>query len=187
MQPDANLADKLLAHRLRWRARVRRALRHLPRRSNIRRYPVIRRFARFTTARPELWSYRAPYTTRAAYLGGVITFLPLGGVQILLVFALCLLFRANLTIAAALQFLSNPLTAAPMYVGSYQLGKLLLGWAGLQPDGWLTGAAGYLTVGGIVAGLALGAFIDLTTRFVVATNHRRQRQLAVLASLQDTP
>jgi len=165
--------------------RMRRALKHLPRRTNVGRYPIIRHIAHWARPHPHLWSYKPPYTTRAIYMGSVVTLLPLAGVQILIAFLLCLCLRANLTIAAALQFISNPLTGAPIYVGTYQLGKWILGLCDMQPSGWASGAAAYLTVGGVVAGLMLGLTIDLAARFISAHHHKRHRQLALLASTQD--
>ena len=118
-------------YRRRWRARIRRVLKHLPRRSNLARYPVLKYFRRLFHRFPFLWSYRAPESLRAVYLGSVVTFLPIMGAQILVGAVLSLPFRANITIVSALQLVSNPLTGPGMYYLSYVVGRKVAALSGL--------------------------------------------------------
>ena len=109
------------------RRRLRNLLRPLPRRANIRRYPVIKRFAEMASKRPYLWSFKREQVVPALYVGGVISLLPLYGVQFLAALGAALLFRANLTVLIALQFITNPFTIVPLYLVAYQFGRLLTG------------------------------------------------------------
>jgi uncharacterized protein (DUF2062 family) len=86
-------------------------------------------------------------------------------------------------ILGALQFITNPFTALPIYGGTFLLGRKLLSQAGFEvasarlPSGWqdkgfgelfgeldLGSAIGQavlcLVVGGVVSGLVLGALLD---------------------------
>ena len=172
MNTDHQHHTLLQAHRRLWRARIKRVLKHLPRRSNVARYPVLKYIARWTRGRPELWSYRAPSTTRAYYIGSVVTFLPIMGLQIFIAAMMALLFRANLSIVAGLQLVSNPLTGPFMYLGSYQTGKGIASVLHIQAMGWAGDAAVYLSIGGVVLGLVLGAAIHLG----VHMGHHRNRR-----------
>jgi uncharacterized protein len=60
-------------------------------------------------------------------LGIFITLTPTVGVQMLLVFVIGTLIKANRIIALILCWLSNPLTVPPLYYGYYYLGAKLLG------------------------------------------------------------
>lgn len=150
--------------RPRWSPRTRRILRRLPRRSNVARYPGLRWLGRWTRGYPELWSYRAPYTTRAYYIGSVVTFLPIMGAQILVGTVLALALRANLTITAALQLVSNPLTGPLMYYSSYRAGKLVAPLLGIDGLGLASGIATHLAIGGVLLGLLMGACLDIGDR-----------------------
>lgn len=153
-------AGELEARRI-WRSRIRRWLKPLPRRSNVHRYPVIRFFGERARKRPYLWSWKRPQMTRSYYIGWVVTLLPIGGVQILLAVLLCMLFRANIPIAAALQFVSNPFTAAPILITTYNAGKAVLSPFGYMPGSWVFGLATNLSVGALVVGLGLGGLCHL--------------------------
>lgn len=158
---EPSLIDQAIAHRRRWRTRVRRVLKPLPRRSNLSRYPGLKYFRGVFRRFPFLWSYRAPESLRAIYLGSVITFLPIMGAQILVGALLSLPFRANLTIVSALQLVSNPLTGPGMYYLSYLVGGKIAALSGVEEFGWAGDAAINLGIGGVICGLALGACIHL--------------------------
>jgi len=106
--------------------RVKRLLRHLPRRSNVHRYPVLSWFAVTARKKAFLWSFRRNEVVPAFYAGWVLTLLPLYGVQIILAFLLALAFRANLMIMVALQAVSNPITVLPLWYLNYLTGNFLL-------------------------------------------------------------
>lgn len=111
---------------------------------------------------------------------------PIIGIQIPAALLLCLLFRCNFMVAGALQLVTNPLTAAPVYYVTWRLGRLIERLAE-----WIAGAATLpavtladeplmedpafssngqgawesvilpLVIGGVVAGLILAVLLDL--------------------------
>lgn len=148
---------------MRDRKRARAFLRRLPRRSNASRYPVLRYVAPFLKERNYLWSWKQAHVRRAYYLGWVITLMPLFGAQILAATGLAVLFKANVTVAAALQFVSNPLTAAPILYLTYQSGKAILSFIGIGLPGPFTGITANLFVGGAACGLACALLTDIVS------------------------
>jgi uncharacterized protein (DUF2062 family) len=106
--------------------RVKRWLRHLPRRSNIHRYPILKRFSKGARKRIYLWSFRVENAVPALYAGFIVALMPLYGIQILVAFCLALLLRANLPILIGLQMISNPLTLLPFWYAAYQVGRSVL-------------------------------------------------------------
>lgn len=113
------------------RAWLRRLLRPLPRRANVRRYPVVKWFAQLAHRLPFLWSFRRRHVLPALYVGSVLAFQPVYGLQFLVAFALALLLRANLSVLMGLQLLTNPLTLAPAYFLTYRVGL-----SALELSGW---------------------------------------------------
>ena len=87
---------------LRRRKRLRRVLRALPRRANIGRYPVIRRFADAAKARPYLWSFKREHLWPALYIGSVLAFMPTYGLQVFIAVLAAMVVRANLTVIVAM-------------------------------------------------------------------------------------
>ena len=66
-------------------------------------------------------------------LGGLwIAMLPIVGLQMLVVFLLAILLRANLPVIVALQWISNPLTMGPIYFADYQIGMTFLDLVGVD-------------------------------------------------------
>lgn len=141
---------------------LRRVLKPLPRRSNIRRFRVLR-FAAPALRRSEwLFSYRRGPVLSALYSGSIVTMLPLMGVQLIVALGFCLVFRGNLTIAAALQLVSNPLTALPLYGSSYATGAFLLEQVGIAASAsGVDDALLALCVGGVIFGLVLAASLHV--------------------------
>lgn len=116
-------------------ARIRRAkfwLRFMPRRARFHTYPIVGRFAAFARKRSYLWSFRYENLRPAFYSGSILTMLPLMGVQMTIGFALCLLLRANFMVMGALQLITNPITAGPIYYGTYKLGLIILQASGFD-------------------------------------------------------
>jgi len=166
-------------------ARARRLLRSLPRRSNLHRYPFLRRFAEAAQARPYLWSFRISSVRRALYVGSLIAFLPIYGLQFLLAFVAAFLFRAQLGMTLALQFVTNPFTAAPIYYLTYRVGLWLITTFGVGEGHPTLGSRfNALILGGVVVGLAVGLVLDLLLRFVMweakilRERHQRTRRQA---------
>lgn len=199
--------DELEQHRKEYqqrKRRLRRLLRTLPRRANIARYPVLKWFA--ATARRSwfLWSFKSGPLRRAIYFGSVLALMPLMGIQLPLSLLLCLLVRANLPVCAALQLITNPLTAVPLYGMTYLVGHWIIyhlsGSPGaydpaaalaLAQSGDLLSAAGdvvgSLVLGAVVVGLAVGLVVDLGWRLmawearVFRDRYRRLRERAAAA------
>jgi uncharacterized protein (DUF2062 family) len=162
-------------HRLRL-ARVRRFLRPLPRRANLRRYPVLRWFAEMARSRPWLWSFKLQHVAPALYAGAVAGLLPMPG-QLVVGFIAALLLRANLPVIVALCFASNPLTMVPLFTACYVTGHWAtdLLWPGEKPFRLAEGLAAMtqgdfggawdiiaaVFVGAVLVGLAAGAVMHL--------------------------
>jgi uncharacterized protein (DUF2062 family) len=117
-----------------WRRirRVKRWLRPLPRRATIHRYPILKFFAEAARKRSYIWSFRVENAVPAIYAGSILTLMPLYGIQLPLALLLALLLRANLPILAGLQIVSNPLTAVPIWVADFQVGRVILGIIGIE-------------------------------------------------------
>jgi len=145
---------------------AKRLLRHLPRRANLHRYPIIKWFAATARKKPFLWSFRVSAVSPAFYVGCILAFLPAYGIQIPLAFLLAMLCRANLLVAVGLQLVTNPLTFIPIYWFTYQVGKILIHSWDLNEYQSLLGAKAYpLVVGGFAVGLAAALVLDLLYRF----------------------
>lgn len=114
--------------------RVKKLMRYLPRKATLHNYPFIKFFANTARKRHYLWSFRSTEVIPALYAGWILTMLPLIGVQIPIAFALALIFRANLVILVALQFISNTLTLVPIYTADYYIGHYILSFFGNEPQ-----------------------------------------------------
>lgn len=114
---------------------------------------------------------------QALFWGIWIAMLPIVGIQMLVVFFLALIVRANLPLIVALQWISNPLTMAPIYFADYEIGLLILelfgidyrrnklltaefDWSGMEfADLWeLVDTFPPMMVGGSALGISLGVF-----------------------------
>jgi Uncharacterized protein conserved in bacteria len=110
-------------------ARIRRAkfwLRFMPRRARFHTYPVVGRFAGFARKRSYLWSFRYSSLRSSFYIGPILSLMPVMGVQLPIAFLLCLVLRTNFMVAGGLQFITNPVTAGPVYYGTYKLGMQVI-------------------------------------------------------------
>ena len=150
------------------RRRFKRFLRPLPRRANIHRYPILKIFTRHARKRPYLWSFQQEKVSVACYAGSILAMLPLYGFQIPLALLAAVAFRANLPVMVAIQFITNPVTIAPLYLTTHRIGLWLIESTGFTAHESRVGTAAYaLVVGGIFLGLALGFVLDLVYRFVL--------------------
>ncbi len=200
--------------------RTKRFLRFMPRRAMFHKYPLIGRFADLARQRSYLWSFKTTEVRPALYLGSLLAFMPMMGVQLPAAFLLALVLRANVMILGGLQFITNPVTAGVIYVGTYQLGRAVIDASGFgqsmevhdpetlyfAPDGesfdlledagpadpaqeeapteirWsrrMGTAINTLVLGGALAGLFLGAVLDVLWRLGVRRTevHRRKIKL----------
>lgn len=152
---------------LRRRKRLRRVLRALPRRANIGRYPVIRRFADAAKARPYLWSFKREHLWPALYIGSVLAFMPTYGLQVFIAVLAAMVVRANLTVIVALQMITNPLTIAPLYLLTHTVGQWLIDVTGYgSADAGIASSVNALVLGGIVVGLAIALVLDVAWRLL---------------------
>lgn len=171
--------------------RLRWLLKPLPRRANLRRYPVLRWFGNVARKAPFLWSFKPQHVLRAIYAGSVIAFLPFVGLQILIAFAAALLLRANLTISAALQFITNPFTIGPVYFGTYKVGQWLIEVTGIGGSHSELGTRiNALMIGGVAIGLLCALVLHGVYRVLLWESRRfrahghKLRQLLHLGSEQ---
>ena len=114
--------------------RLKKWMRPLPRRSNIHRYPVLKWFSGMARRRVFLWSFRSREMVTALFLGLIVAFLPLVGIQMLIVFFLALWFRANLPVIVAVQWVSNPFTMGPIYYADYKIGLAMMELFSIAPE-----------------------------------------------------
>ena len=181
--------SSLDAHRASRHAKKRqlkRLLRFAPRRAAFHRYPLVGRFAAAARRRASLWSFKSVHVRPAFYIGSVLSLLPVMGIQLPLAFLLSLVTRTNVMVTGALQFITNPLTAAPVYYATYRVGKFVLkksGFISTSADtesfsGQIDWTSSFgttvvaLFVGGTLCGLLLGGLFDL----LYLTGVRMERQ-----------
>ncbi|GAA4015903.1 DUF2062 domain-containing protein [Actimicrobium antarcticum] len=80
---------------------------------------------------PQLWIPRRRSVALGAAIGAVVSIVPLPA-QTLIAALLAVRFKAHLPTAVVVTFLSNPLTALPLWGLAWMLGALCLG----HPVGW---------------------------------------------------
>ena len=114
--------------------RLKKWMRPLPRRSNVHRYPVLKWFSGMARRRSFLWSFRSREMVIALFLGLIVAFMPLVGLQMLIVFFIALWFRANLPVIVAVQWVSNPFTMGPIYFADYQIGLAIMELFSIAPE-----------------------------------------------------
>ncbi len=178
---------------------LKKWLRPLPRRATIHRYPVLKWFTETARKRSFLWSFRKSEVISAIYSGCILALLPLYGFQIGLAFAAALIFRANLMILVALQFISNPFTVPFIYLASYKTGDFLLTTFGFDfqsevvpkfaevaaseageavPDTATRFRVGYwifaTMIGGFVLGLGLAVILSITYQYIMYRSRIRK-------------
>ncbi len=125
------------------------------------------------------------------------TFTPFVGAQMVLVVGTAWLLRANKVVGVPLVWISNPATFVPIFYPCYFIGRMLLGWQGVDskwweeltspPDGFLASAHFYwshvveifapLMLGCLVVALPLAIFSYLATRTLI--ERYRSRSLPV--------
>jgi uncharacterized protein (DUF2062 family) len=127
-----SVEPKIHAERFARIRRLKQFLRFMPRRAVLHKYPLIGRFAASARRRAFLWSLKPQHMRPALYAGSVLSLLPVMGVQLPLALALALMLRANFMVLGALQMITNPLTAAPIYYATHQLGSRVLEATGLH-------------------------------------------------------
>lgn len=74
---------------------------------------------------PNLWHLNRHSVSVGVGIGLFVAFLPVPG-QMFIAPAIAVLMRANLPIAIAMIFITNPLTMAPVFLLAYKLGQMIL-------------------------------------------------------------
>ncbi|UNU72955.1 DUF2062 domain-containing protein [Moraxella nasovis] len=97
----------------------------LPSPEKLRENRIIGWFGPFLTD-PRLWHMNRNSLERAVYVGILCAFFPLPGQMPLAVLG-ALLLRANVPMAVALTWITNPLTAIPVVWFAYSVGAYILG------------------------------------------------------------
>jgi uncharacterized protein (DUF2062 family) len=135
MDPEeaASLEKKRLQHHRRVR-RVKKWFRYLPRKATIHKHPILKYFSSTIRKRSHLWSFRLPEAIPALYSGWILTMLPVMSCQIFLACIAAIIFRANIVILVALQFVSTPFTVPFLWYLDYKVGRFVLQL--LQMDSW---------------------------------------------------
>ena len=98
---------------------------YLPSHESIPTNPWLRRFAS-SLLHPRLWHLNR-HSAAGAVAAGMFCGLIPGPLQMLGAAACALVFRVNLPLALFVTLYTNPFTIVPLYVLSYQIGRLLLG------------------------------------------------------------
>lgn len=158
------------------------------------------RFIRPFAMRPELWRLHRRSVPRGVAIGLFIGFLLLvPGLQIVGAALLCVPFRGNIPIAAAMTFLSNPFTtpliiAAALWIGSSfgfhadiaTFQALVAKSAGLgEWASWLVSDAAPSLLFGlfvIASGLAVAGYIAAVIGWRIFTGAKRRSRIAQVAA-----
>ncbi len=161
--------------------RIRRAkqfLRPLPRKATLHRWPILKRFADTARKRPYLWSFRTREVSISLYLGFVIAFLPIVGIQFLLAFAAAWTLRANLPVIMGTQLVTNLATMWAIYPALNIFGKQILDLLGFGNTESSFGQVAVSTVvGGVVAGVTIALIFDVVYRIAFARAKKSQINL----------
>jgi len=118
-----------------------------------------------TLLKKELWSFKVDPLARGLALGLFVAFTPTMGFQMLITCFLILFFPGNLPIALAACWITNPVTAGPIYFGEYEIGEWLMGLFGVVPVDTggaskivdIYNVAGAMWVGSVVLGIVCAA------------------------------
>lgn len=98
---------------------------YLPNPAHLREHKHLKVFGSWLTD-PNLWHLNRHSVANGAVIGLFCALLPIP-LQMFPAALLAIVFRANLPISIALVWLTNPLTAVPVWYGTYLLGTVILG------------------------------------------------------------
>ena len=147
-----------------------RLLKLLPKPEKLRENRTLKPVAHLLQ-RKELWQINRRSVSSAVFVGLFCAFIPVPS-QMLLAAIISISIRANLPLSVALVWITNPITMAPMFYFSYQLGAWLLGSEASALKGnftltWLfenlAAISGPLLLGSVLCGWMLG-----TTGYIAA-------------------
>lgn len=133
-----------------WRQRFKG---HLPTAEQLQQHRWLRPVAHLVADR-NLWRLRSESVARGVAVGVFWAFaVPFA--QILFAAAHCVWWRGNIPVAAAITFITNPLTVGGWLWLAYQVGSSLIGPAPSPPDGM---TPGWLATFGLPTILGMGLF-----------------------------
>ena len=163
---------------------------YLPHPDTVKRYRALSVFGR-TLHAPNLWHLNRHSVARACAVGAFWAVIPMP-LQLVPAALFAIVCRANVALTVFLVCLTNPLTIAPVYYGTYRLGRVVLA---MEPhDAPLTltmSSIGQhlaqiwqpLYAGSVVTGVLLSGISYLTVRSMWRWNvGRRWRRRARVAS-----
>ncbi len=150
-------------------AMIRRLRALAPSREQIEANPWLRRLAPWL-ADPKLWCWSRRGVAMGMAIGLFIGFLiPIA--QILLAAAAAVVLRANVPIAAAGTFVTNPRTVPPIYYAAYRLGAWATGTSATAAVSWADPVSVLESLGSIgvplFAGLAITACISAAASYLL--------------------
>ncbi|MEQ8513994.1 MAG: DUF2062 domain-containing protein [Chromatocurvus sp.] len=168
----------------------------MPKASELRSSGALRPFGEWIYA-SNYWHLNRYSASMAFFVGLFVAFLPLPG-QMLIAALLAIPLRCNLPLSVALVWVSNPLTAPPLFYLAYRLGGLLIEHPAPIPAGgsatafdlyWLFAKIGTVWPPLLLGCLLLGLFAGSVGYFVINTIWRwrvgrdwRRRQRRRLAT-----
>ena len=150
-----------------------RLLKLLPKPERLRENRALKPVAHLLQ-RKELWQINRRSVPSAVFVGLFCAFIPVPS-QMLLAAIVAIFMRANLPLSVALVWITNPITMAPMFYFSYQLGAWLLGTEATPLEGSLTftwlfenlaAISGPLLLGSVLCGWMLGTTGYITARII---------------------
>jgi hypothetical protein len=154
-------------------ALIRRLRALAPSREQLEANTWLRRLAPHL-ADPKLWCWSRRGVALGVAIGLFIGFLiPIA--QILLAAAAAVVLRANVPIAAAGTFVTNPLTVPPIYYGAYQLGAWATGTSATAAVSWADPVSILESLGSI--GLPLFTGLAITASVAAAASYLLISQL----------
>lgn len=150
-------------------ALIRRLRALAPSREQLEANPWLRRLAPWL-ADPKLWCWSRRGVALGVAIGLFIGFL-IPVAQILLAAAAAVVLRANVPIAAAGTFVTNPLTVPPIYYAAYQLGAWATGRSATAAVSWADPVSILNSLGSIglplFTGLAITASVAATASYLL--------------------
>ncbi|MDR2677210.1 MAG: DUF2062 domain-containing protein [Puniceicoccales bacterium] len=141
---------------------MKKFLKLLPRKALLEKYPVIRRFAVPLRRNAFLWSFRTSEVFPAFLAGWIITLTPFYGMHTLMALIVAFLFRANLLVMLALQFISNPFAEPFIWISTHAVGQFIVSVLGNHGPA----AVNILHGGGVIRWLATATLGSVVLGFL---------------------
>lgn len=105
---------------------VKRLKKYIPSRESVENYKMLRFISHHFHGRDYLWEFNQSTVTKATWIGVFWAVMPMP-LQMVPAVIFAILFRANIMVAIAWVWVSNPFTMLPILYASYYLGCHALG------------------------------------------------------------